>query len=213
MPVVIGLTGKKRVGKDTVAARLVNYHGFRRVAFADKLRAVVLAADPLVHIEQDEVGPAREAGLSALVGYGWANANHLRLSLLVEACGWEAAKEVREVRRLLQTTGVGVRDHLGSEAWVDAVESTVALSDRPVVITDVRFPNEAAFVQWRADGYLARVVRDTGDAAAGAHSSETAMDAHPVDVTIDNNGTIDDLCEAADALARRALDREADHLY
>lgn len=36
----IALSGKMRSGKDTIAARLVDEHGFVRVAFADKLKDI-----------------------------------------------------------------------------------------------------------------------------------------------------------------------------
>lgn len=37
-PIRIALSGKMRSGKDTVAGRLVERHGFRRYAFADRLK-------------------------------------------------------------------------------------------------------------------------------------------------------------------------------
>ena len=77
---LIGLVGKKRAGKDTVAATLVEGFGFVRYAFADPLKAASLAADPLVPI--------------------WGG--HHRLSVVVRVLGWERAKENPEVRRFLQ---------------------------------------------------------------------------------------------------------------
>ena len=37
-PLIIALTGKPDVGKDTIAQILAPAHGFRAIAFADKLR-------------------------------------------------------------------------------------------------------------------------------------------------------------------------------
>ena len=48
---ILGLVGRKQSGKDTFAQRLVEEHGYTRLAFADPLKAVALAANPIVHTD------------------------------------------------------------------------------------------------------------------------------------------------------------------
>ncbi len=43
---LIGISGRKRSGKDTLASRLISEHGFTRVAFADPLKATMPALGP-----------------------------------------------------------------------------------------------------------------------------------------------------------------------
>nr|BEK66821.1 hypothetical protein KPHV_40480 [Kitasatospora purpeofusca] len=183
----IALLGRARSGKDTFAARLVSGHAYTRVAFADPLRAVALAVDPIVTAEAGHFGYLP-----------------VRLSQVVEWYGWDTAKTtVPEVRRSLQTIGQAVRD-LAPDFWLNhALERLdVAASWRlPVVVTDCRYENEAEAL--RARGFkLVRVVRP--GAGTRDHVSETELDSFPVDVTVANIGSVADLHAQADLLAQPA---------
>jgi hypothetical protein len=60
------------------------------------------------------------------------------------------------------------------------------------IVTDVRFPNEADAIKARG-GLLVRVTRK-GHEFTGKHPSEIALDDYDnFNITIENNGTIDDL--------------------
>ncbi|MFG3715816.1 hypothetical protein [Micromonospora sp. NPDC047730] len=178
-PPLIGLLGRARAGKDTVAGRLVERHGFRRYAFADALKEAALIADPIV-VPVDTVGGS------------------LRLSHFVHSVGWEAAKEVREVRRTLQQFGVGIR-HLDPHFWVRVVMDEVSDPDGPAaVITDVRFPNEAAAIR-AAGGKLVRVVRP-GQDESDQHISEVALADWPVDHTLLNDTDVHALMIKVDGM-------------
>lgn len=198
---LIALSGKKRSGKDTLAARLIEAHGYTRVAFADPMRAAALALDPLVSIEQDETGPLDFPPAAA--------ASPVRLAWLVNAVGWEAAKGVREVRRTLQRLGTEAgRNILGENVWVDAAMRQVDAIDGPVVITDCRFPNEADAVRARG-GIVVRIVREALP-AGDTHPSETALDGYShFRALVGNDGTIDDLHGWADAVANLVAPRAA----
>ncbi|MEU4568652.1 hypothetical protein [Micromonospora sp. NPDC023956] len=176
---IVGLIGRKRVGKDTVAARLVQTHGYRRHAFADKLRDAALALDPIV--------------------VGWQGIT-IRLSEVVRAVGWEVAKDkIPEVRRTLQNYGVAIRA-MDEDFWVRPVLSSIAADlTTPAVVTDVRFPNEARAIV-SAGGVLVRVVRPGLD-ESDTHESETALVNYPTVYTLDNTATIERLYEQTDGLA------------
>ncbi|SCL32953.1 hypothetical protein GA0070616_4598 [Micromonospora nigra] len=181
LPPLVGMMGRARAGKDTVAARLVEAHGFRRYAFADALREAALIADPLVI-------PIGTVGMS------------VRLSELVAEVGWEGAKAHREVRRTLQQFGIGIR-HLDPHFWVNVVMDEVRHRSQPVVITDVRFPNEADAVEIMG-GALWRVVRP-GQDESDQHVSEVALSDRRADATLTNDSDVHSLMKEVDALALR----------
>ncbi|MFC8244161.1 nucleoside/nucleotide kinase family protein [Streptomyces chartreusis] len=128
----IGITGRARAGKDTAGKFFVDGHGYRRIGFADALKDVALELDPIV-----------DAGES------------LWLSYVVAEHGWEVAKDRHpEVRRILQELGAGMRA-VDEEVWLRAaLAKAVEANDAgvPVVITDVRYRNEASPVRPSGSG-------------------------------------------------------------
>jgi len=166
-PSVIGLTGYAQSGKDTVADILVNKYGYKRLAFADKIREVLYEINPMV-------------GCSP-TGY---------LQDLVNLVGWDKAKQEPQVRRLLQDLGVAARDLLYTNIWVTTAFSNVSPGEL-VVITDVRFENEASIVKTMG-GQIWRVKR-TGFGPVNDHVSESELDGYKVDQIFLNNGTVEDL--------------------
>lgn len=173
-PALIGLLGKKRSGKDTAAGFLVQDHGFVRYAFADPLKAAALHVDPFI------------------------SDGYLRLSEVVLARGEERAKELHEVRQVWQRLGVAMREHVDPDVWLNATMRKVLAEDRPVVLTDVRFPNEADAIE-AAGGLLVRVVRASAP-TDDAHVSETALDGRDCGATLVNDGTVEALRAAVRAL-------------
>lgn len=177
---LIGLTGKKRAGKDTAAQALLGL-GFVRVAFADPIRAFAHALDPLVVVEADEQYLLPHA--VRLLGRGSTH----RLAWLVDTIGWEAAKGMREVRRTLQRLGKDAgRTVLGETVWTD-LAMTQAAQHENVVITDVRFPDEADRIH-AMGGVIWRITRPGTD-TTDQHPTETAMDGHDADLTLVNDST------------------------
>lgn len=182
LPPLVGLIGKKRVGKDTFAAVLVEEFGFARVAFADPLKEMALTIDPLI-----SDAPAPNAAWSPM-----------RLTPAVMMDGWERVKDdYPEARRFLQRLGDGVRQ-FDPEFWSNAGMQEAACNRAegfPVVITDVRYPNEAAAIR-EAGGILVRIERpgvDDGD----THASETALDEYREDAIVLNYFGLDALRESA----------------
>ena len=184
MSMLIGLTGPPGSGKDTAAAHLVKNHGFVRMAFADPIRQVALAIDPYVHF--------------------------FRLSEVLDFLGWDRAKRQPEVRRLLQTIGTEAgRDIHGTDVWVNRTFAAIKQlgPDQPVVITDVRFDNEARRLR-TFGGRLVRVRRktDNHDAVLG-HRSETESAKLNSDHYLPNDGSITELHRRLDRLVDR-LDKQ-----
>jgi hypothetical protein len=194
---IIGLGHVKQSGKDTAANALVTWKAanpfaprFRKVAFADALRAVALGADPIID------GPRPGLGV-------------LRLSDVItpNSESWEEAKKAfPEVRRFLQALGTeGVRNNLGSDVWVRALFDHVGLGEN-VVIPDVRYVNEAEAIKARG-GIVVRIDRP-GHVASG-HLSETALaDWDGWDAVILNNRRSIDLLHEIRGLVQDHLGRQ-----
>lgn len=190
---IVGMIGKKRSGKDTFAGTLVEERGFQRFAFADPLKDAVLKVNPIVFC----AGPKSDDPRAEVVGAAARQPRPRRLQDVVRTLGWEEAKENREVRRLLQEYGVAIRE-IQEDFWVRATLDralAVEASGTPVVVTDVRFPNEADEVRERG-GVIVRIVRP-GQVSNDSHASETALDDYVEDVLIVNDGTLDDLAAKA----------------
>ncbi|MFD4234297.1 hypothetical protein [Streptomyces sp. NPDC058542] len=167
----IGIIGRARVGKDTVGQWLVNNRGYRRIGFADPLKEAALKLDPIIHATAER---------SSTYGYGgeivpvWDTETH-PLSDIVRRMGWEAAKdEFPEVRRILQELGAAVRA-IDEDFWLRAAMRRVQEANEagvPAVITDVRYPNEAASLR-RAGFHLVYIERP--DVEQLVHESEGAL--------------------------------------
>ncbi|MGZ0151862.1 deoxynucleotide monophosphate kinase family protein [Kribbella sp. WER1] len=184
---LIGLIGKKQSGKDTFARALAKYD-VHRFAFADPLREALLGFDPNIVINQDEYGWFLDENWCLPYGAPFT----LRLSHLVSAMGWDGAKNLREVRRAMQNFGVGIRE-LDPDFWLNITATKVYQArfaeGKDVVITDVRFENEAEWVK-EAGGILVRITRP-GLVSDDTHESETALDNHNTDFHVTNTSLED----------------------
>jgi hypothetical protein len=164
---LIGLTGYAQSGKDTVASILVEKYGYRRIAFADKIRDFLYGINPMVACSP--------------TGY---------LQDLVNLVGWDNAKQEPQVRRLLQDLGISARELLDENIWITTALSKVDKDER-VVVTDVRFENEAMMIKLMG-GQLWRVKR-VGFGPVNEHVSESELDGYKVNQIFVNNGTLEDL--------------------
>lgn len=163
---IIGLTGYAQSGKDTLAGMLMGLYRYENRAFADPIRKLLYKTNPLVK-------------------------DDYRVKGVVDAYGWDRAKvEFPELRNLLQTLGVGARQIFNDQFWVSQGLFGLVAGDK-IVITDVRFPNEADAIK-ALDGQIWRVKR-LGIGAVNEHVSETAMDSYKVDQIFVNNGSVEDL--------------------
>lgn len=180
---VIGLSGYARSGKDEAAKILVNEYGFKRVAFADKLREVLYALDPIVTL--------------GYVNFGGKMFHVDSLELwtvqkVINEFGWDGYKETEhgtEIRRLLQRLGTEAgRQTLWDSIWVDAALNGHNPNDR-IVVTDCRFPNEAQAIK-DMGGNIWRVTR-RNNLPANSHASETSLDDWPWDEEIENFGSLE----------------------
>jgi len=190
MALLLGLTGPPGAGKDATAAHLVGSHNFRRFAFADPIRQAALVLDPLVK-------------------------GRTRLSAVVADHGWDISKtQWPEVRRLLQVLGTELgRDLHGPDVWVDKTFAAIRelLPAQRVVISDCRFPNEAAAVRAHG-GFIVRINRHVHQLdGVMSHPSEVESAGLTPDYVLPNHDTLSDLARRIDRLVPRFQKQRSAH--
>lgn len=130
--IIVGIGGKAHSGKDTVADILVRDYGFIKMAFADRLKELV----------RQHYGFEREEL-------------------------WTPMK-TPEIRRILQGTGQLIKSLEGNEFWVREIQQKIVYQSMNkgwngrVVVSDVRFPEEKAFIE-QCSGITIRVDRPNAE--------------------------------------------------
>jgi hypothetical protein len=163
---MIGLSGYSGSGKDEVAKILVDKYGFSKVAFADIIKKMLYQVNPLIKGE-------------------------IRLQELVDKDGWDITKKDPEVRRLLQALGLSGRELFHEGLWILQVMQPLH-ADMDVVITDVRFKNEASMIKRMWNAQIWRVTRP-GVEAVNDHISEHDLDDWSFDGHVDNSSDLEGL--------------------
>jgi hypothetical protein len=123
----------------------------------------------------------------------------MRLSEEVAADGWERAKGNPEVRRFLQELGASMRA-VDPEIWVRPVlRQAIELNEigKPVVVTDVRYRNEAESLV--RSGFRLLHINRPGVPHL-THESEGALGPEDAHYMVQNDGTIDDLHARLDVI-------------
>lgn len=182
---LVGVVGKKRSGKDTVAEHLIKNHGFQRYAFAD---------------------PIKKAAMEL---FGFSEAQMWGSDIDKETIDerWNITP-----RRMLQLMGTelfqfDIHKHLsekefnvGRDVWVkrfvywyeeEKQKRIAANEDFKVVISDVRFIHESKYIR-HLDGEVWRVNRPSVK-NEDSHASEMEMDTIESNITLINDSTLENL--------------------
>lgn len=191
--IIIGLAGHADADKDVAARHLVARYGFVQVAFEDPIRDMVALL-----LEQIGVPDA-----------------FLRHRLFKERPLPELGFSPRA---LMQVLGTEVGRALSADLWVRHLELRLGLQpnggpvhDR-IVISDVRFPNEVAWLRAKG-GKVVRLTRPQAQGQALAHVSETALADMTPDYDVLNDSAtewslqmrLDRICDDLGAEERPAL--------
>lgn len=197
LPILIGLGGRLRSGKDALADHLVARHGFVKIGFSDPLNLALQVLNPLIPLDFD----VHRADGSLL---GRQN-TLVRYSDLAQTVDYADAKRHREVRELLQRLGTEVgRNMIDENVWVNVAVNTIKNyrnAGTPVVLTGVRFANEVEAVRGLPASRTVWVDRPgIGTGTTSAHASEHSITAEDFDQVVVNDGTLDDLYAKADDL-------------
>jgi hypothetical protein len=182
---IIGVSGCKRSGKDTIGKYLVNNHGFVRIAFADSLKD----ACKIIFGFSDEQVHGDEA--KEVVDEYWKHAPRE----ILQKVGTELFRDTLPL----------VCQNISKDVWIRSVDRKIKnlqkLGHNKFVITDLRFPNEAQFIKQNG-GTIWKVSRDIIKNNQTDHQSEALIDDLPYDHLFDNSRTIDDLFEKVENMMR-----------
>jgi hypothetical protein len=187
---IIGLIGKKGSGKDTVGAYLVKMYDFQRISNADKMKASIAALFdiPFEDVDKYKNDPEVFITLHRNVTLGERLGD---IKLLNTSSIPIASFNMRDFQKRYGTEAH--RDVLGEDIWVDAALPVGGYyAGRKIVVTDVRFPNEAQRIK-DLGGYLVRIYRNEVDILEDNHESEAGIDRIIYDSCIYNSGAINDL--------------------
>lgn len=170
---LVAFTGPAGCGKNTAADFLIRDYGFAEMRFASPLKRGICAM----------FGWSREQIDGATPEY-----REWRETVIPEL-GFSP-------RKAMQTLGTEWGRGLNEELWlILAGYELAALRPRVpgVVITDLRFDNEARWVRYR-NGYVIALERNV--ASIAAHSSERGVTPLWLTATVENNGTLEQLRKA-----------------
>jgi predicted HAD superfamily Cof-like phosphohydrolase len=177
---VIGITGRKGVGKDTLGKFLVDNKGYERLGFADALKE---ATKNIFGFNDEQV-------------YGNLKENVDEF--------WQ--KSPREILQYLGTNVFrnSIQDfmpNVGKDLWIHVVKRKILnrLKENPdakFVITDVRFQNEIDAIH-ELGGKIIKVSRTVTNDANSLHESEMSIDTLETDYVINNNSSINELWTTA----------------
>lgn len=201
LPSVIGLIGAATAGKDTAGLMIRQFGtGYQQFGFA-------LALKSLAHSLLDR--EIREPFFASCLAKGCKNEAVRQVEMLYkDITAEDLIVKTAPGRLILQLLGTElVREGFGDDIWVDQLALRVcntfgldhregSLEGARAVLTDVRYLNESKFVK-EQNGLLIHIERKTAglQGVSARHSSES-LEALKVDypiVTIENNGTFDDL--------------------
>jgi hypothetical protein len=167
---LIGLTGKAGAGKDTVGDFLCWKFGFATYAFAHPLKA----------------------GCMVMFGLSKEQCFGAEKEIVDEDIGMSP-------RRILQLAGTEFgRNMIANDIWIrratkelKQLQSMDSDDFRGLVVTDVRFENEAAWIRDNG-GVLWHIERPSVKSVV-EHSSEAGVELTDKDYVIVNSGSLDDL--------------------
>jgi dephospho-CoA kinase len=173
-PTIIGITGKKFSGKDTLGKLFINY-GYRKIAFADALKDTV---KNIFDFTEEQVNGTQKE----IVDEYWK----------------------KTPRQIMQFIGTDMfRNHMSElipeidkNIWCYVVKRKIENAQQKnknslFVITDVRFPNEAEIIK-NMGGVIIKITRDNIE-NSDVHESENSINLINYNYVFENNGSIEDL--------------------
>lgn len=211
---VIAFTGKKRSGKDSAASMLVKHNPeYIPVSFAHPLKQMCQKYWGGAGITEDQREELRlfridfRNVVKGMKSLGFPDTMSYDFTERVIDVFIDHAVSIDErymelsctYRQILQLVGTDVCRHFKDDIWIEkakeSIDKTLALG-KSVVITDLRFENEAHMLSEDYNAFIVEIRRDMcyNHTRLGNedHKSEKGVPTQYVDFVIDNNGTLED---------------------
>lgn len=179
---LLGLTGKKGVGKDTFADYLVNKYGFVKLAFANQLRNILKKT------------------------FDWTDEHFNRENKEKECKKWKITP--REAMQLMGTEVLRELFNTKINTTIDNVKYTYhikyihnmikKLKGKNIIISDVRFQDEINYIK-NSDGLVILINKNTKSNQFSNHKSENQQ-LKKIDFDMGNNSSKKDFFENIDNL-------------
>jgi hypothetical protein len=168
----IGICGKKRSGKDVVADYLVANYAFEKKKIADDLKTVIKL---LFNFTSQQLEDDTKDHIDAR----W----NITPRTAMQFIGTDIMQF--EIQKIMP--------HIGRNFWIDSFLKKIANTER-LVISDIRFKHEYEAIKHASTKFIMiRLERPDHNNQQDQHSSETEFTEIPADITIKNDGTIEDL--------------------
>lgn len=168
---IIGLAGKKRVGKTTVAKYLSFFHSFREESWASPLKEVI--GRKLFGLTDGQLYGSTEERESIIPEWG------------------------RSPRQILQVVGTDLfRENFDRDIWVKLgiknLDDIVGSYNSDIIFSDCRFPNELDALRWFSSEHnipfaAVQVVRKEFN-MVDDHASEHGLDEYKFDYIVEAGG-------------------------
>lgn len=208
--ILIGLAGRARSGKDTVADYLELAYGFKKFSFSDALYEEVSEAFQ-VNVEFLQSAATKEAMTRLLEIDRSLDAGFY---ITMKRLGWESLA-ARSPREILQAWGTEYRRAQDPDYWVKQANSWVRAYKglHPTVMlvnTSVRYPNEAEWVG-KNGGKVWSLIRPQAHMVT-PHSSEATLHQDLINRYIRNDSDFSGLYRVVDRAVINLLDAEVAHV-
>ena len=214
---IVGISGKARSGKDELAKIAVAEFGARQTSFAMTLKREVAGFLLKYSVEWDDrhlFGSQQDKECNLrLLDLADVVAEFPEFKEFAELYGdteWFPDVLVFTPRALMQWWGTEFRRAQDENYWVTQTLAVASKEPGLWVISDCRFPNEAAAIR-AAGGVLVRIDRPDGPIPSNPdHPSETGLDDWPSwDIMISNSDTL----ATYHAMCRGTMERVNAGLY
>ena len=169
-PALIGFAGKARSGKDTAGKYLVDNYQFAHYYFAKPLKE---GAKAMFNLTDEQIENKEK---------------------VIEPWG-------RSPRELYQLLGTDIARSIDVRVWIKNAEMFIKRnSGLSVAITDVRFSNEAEWIRSQGGVVILLESKTRGINNGTGHASENGLKDSDIDITIQNDGTKEELYEKIESL-------------
>lgn len=213
-PVVIGLCGKARAGKDTVA----QYIGY--LIENHNQQPDVQHEDSYVVGYEAFAAPLKSMIAMLLDFFGMGHI--MQPETLQPYIDGDKKEDVIDVigkspRYMMQTLGTDWgRKMINEDMWLNSMSERVKMYEQAgdhgykgsfVLVTDCRFDNEARALKDRHDAVIVQVVRDDVPEAVGdaGHPSEAGISPDLIDLTVHNNAGLEELLSEVRSVLKDVL--------
>ena len=175
---ILGICGRKRSGKDTVADYITEHYNFTRYGFADPIKRAVCEA---FGWDQDEMEkPENKERVDPTWGISY------RQALQDMGTDWAQlglSKRYPEFKRVT-----------GRTMWVKRfLQEVENYPEKNWVVSDIRFHHEMYELSKTPNFYSIKVTRPENNNIIDMHYSERDIDKLQTNCKIINDGTLDDL--------------------